>query len=321
MNHTTSHSSSQTPLGRLAPSPTGALHLGNARSFLLAWLSLRSRGGNVLLRIEDLDGPRCKPGAVEQCIEDLDWLGLHCDGDAQLQSLRKERFDLALAHLEAKGLVYPCVCTRSEIERAQSAPQDPLDHGSLYPGTCRDRFATAKEAKEATGLDPAWRFRLPKQSLIRFEDRIHGQVAVDVALDCGDFVVARKNTEAAYQLAVVVDDGDFGINEVLRGDDLLRSTARQILLFRALGFSEPVWIHVPLVCGEDGRRVAKRHGDTRIASYRRRGIKAEEMIAFLAFSCGLRENMEPVSAQELVQDFDLARISKEPFTIERDPWS
>lgn len=311
---------SRTALGRLAPSPTGALHLGNARSFLLAWLSLRSRGGRILLRIEDLDGPRTKPGAVEQSIEDLEWLGLDWDGEAQLQSLRTQRFELALAHLQEMGVVYPCVCTRSEVERAQSAPHEPAEHASVYPGTCRDRFTTALQAKEATGRDPAWRFRLPDNSLISFDDKIHGWVQIDVAADCGDFVVAKKNGEAGYQLAVVVDDGDFGINEVLRGDDLLRSTARQILLYRALSLPEPTWIHVPLMCGEDGRRLAKRHGDTRIAQYRRRGIRADEMIGFLAMSCGLRESPEPVSAQGLLHDFDLAKIGKDPFIMEADPW-
>jgi glutamyl-tRNA synthetase len=307
-------------VGRLAPSPTGALHLGNARSFLLAWLSVRSRGGALLCRVEDLDGPRIKEGAAEQALDELSWLGLDWDGDAQLQSRRMPRFEMALDHLRRQGLVYPCVCTRSEIERAQSAPQEALDHGTRYPGTCRDRFVSAEEAREQTGREPAWRFRVPEGREIAWDDLLHGPQSIDVSADCGDFVVAKKDGQPAYQLAVVVDDADFGINEVLRGEDLLSSTPRQLLLYEALEMRAPRFAHVPLVIGEDGRRLAKRHGDSRVATYRRRGIEPEEIVGFLAWTLGLREEPQPVEAGELVEDFALEGLPREPYTLVRPPW-
>jgi glutamyl-tRNA synthetase len=307
-------------VGRLAPSPTGALHLGNARSFLLAWLSVRIRHGALLCRIEDLDGPRIKPESIQEALEDLEWLGLDYDGEPRLQSPGLDRYNLALAHLESKGLIYPCICTRSEIERAQSAPQESLDHGLVYPGTCRDRYESGEQAKAESGIDPAWRFRLPDDALISFEDGMHGLVEIDVATDCGDFVVAKKDGQPAYQLAVVVDDGDSCINEVLRGDDLLSSTSRQILLYRALGFPEPRWIHVPLVLGPDGRRLAKRHGDTRLSQYRRRGIRPGEILGYLAFSAGLLDSPRELSAIDLLDFYDLAKLTKTPFTLTDPPW-
>lgn len=310
-----------TVVGRLAPSPTGALHLGNARSFLLAWLSVRSRGGVLLCRIEDLDGPRVKAGAAEQALEDLAWLGLDWDGEALVQSRRFERHGMALDHLRAQGRVYPCVCTRSEIERAQSAPQEALDHGSCYPGTCDGRFASAEEARAATGRDPAWRFRVPKGRVVEFQDAVHGRMAIDVSTDCGDFVVAKKDGQPAYQLAVVVDDADFEINEVLRGDDLLTSTPRQLLLYEALGAETPSWAHVPLIVGQDGRRLAKRHGDTRIAWFRRRGIDPRELVGRLAWSAGLLDAPVPASPAEVVADYARGRISTDPFVYVADDWA
>lgn len=308
-------------VGRLAPSPTGALHLGNARSFLLAWLSVRAQGGMLLCRIDDIDGPRVKEGATEEALGDLDWIGLDFDVGPFFQSTRSSSYALAMDHLKTHGLVYPCVCTRSEIERAQSAPQEALDHGTRYPGTCRELYEDAQHAFEATGREPAWRFRVPDDCVVEFTDEIHGAVSIDVAADSGDFVVAKKDGQTAYQLATVVDDGECEVTEILRGDDLLGSTPRQILLYRALGFVEPSWIHVPLVVGPDGRRLAKRHGDTRISWYRRRGIAGEELLGWLAWSCGLVESRDPVSAAELVEEFDLSKISREETVLERDPWA
>jgi len=308
-------------VGRLAPSPTGALHLGNARSFLLAWLSVKSRDGILLCRVEDLDGPRVKEGAVEQALDDLRWLGLDWDGEPVLQSLRVPRIELALGHLRSRGLVYPCTCTRSEIERAQSAPQEGPDHGVPYPGTCRGRFADADEARAATGREPAWRFRLPDDARVRFDDLVHGEVEVDVAADCGDFVVAKRDGQPAYQLAVVVDDADFGVTEVLRGDDLLTSTARQLLLQRALELPSPRWAHVPLVLGPDGRRLAKRHGDTRLAWYRERGIRAERVVGWLAWTAGLQPEPLPAPPAALLDGFALDRVGRKPFVMEADPWA
>lgn len=308
-------------MGRLAPSPTGALHLGNARSFLLAWLSIRSRGGVLLCRVEDLDGPRVKEGAAEQALEDLSWLGLLWDGEPALQSPRMSRYQLALDHLRQQGASYPCVCSRSEIDRAASAPQEALDHGTRYPGTCRGRYASAAEAREKTGREPAWRFRVAEGRVLAFDDVLHGRVEMDVSADCGDFVVARKDGQPAYQLAVVVDDHDFGVTEVLRGDDLLSSTPRQLLLYEALGLDPPSFAHVPLIVGADGRRLAKRHGDSRLASYRRRGIRAAEILGYLAWSAGLIDEARPVAARELVEGFELERIGREAFVFSADPWA
>ena len=316
------HDSAEPELvGRLAPSPTGALHLGNARSFLLAWLSVRSRDGVLLCRIDDIDGPRTKEGAAEQALEDLQWLGLDWDAEPILQSQRAERHSVALQHLIDRGLAYPCVCTRSEIERAQSAPQEAADHGTPYPGTCRDRFRDAEHARAETGRDAAWRLRVEPGRVVEFEDAIHGRVAIDVSADCGDFVVAKRDGQPAYQLASIVDDADFGVSEVLRGDDLLSSTPRQILIAEALGTIRlPRWVHVPLIVGSDGRRLAKRHGDTRIAWYRRRGISGEEIVGWLAQSCGLRQSAEPISVQELAQDFAIERVGKDACVLAEDPW-
>lgn len=262
-----------TVVGRLAPSPTGSLHLGNARTFLWAWLSARSRGGKVLLRIEDLDTPRVKPGVVEKMIDDLAWLGLDWDGEIAVQSTRRAYYREIHARLGA-GL-YPCRCTRADVAAAQSAPHEG-DAEPRYPGTCR------------TYAGPAvcWRFRV-EPGPVTFEDRLFGPQSIDVAATVGDFVAAKAPDRPAYQLAVVADDVAQGVTEVVRGDDLLPSTARQILIYRALGATPPAWAHVPLVVGPDGKRLAKRHGDARIATLRERGVPPERIVGALAEWSGL----------------------------------
>lgn len=282
---------------RLAPSPTGALHLGNARTFLLTWLWARTRGAEVVLRVEDLDGPRTKRGAVQEAIDDLRWLGLDWDGEVVLQSTRAAAYEEALARLREQGLVYPCVCTRQEVEAAASAPNEG-DEGPPYPGTCRARFESAEAAQRRTGRAPAWRFALERASLA-YEDEVLGLVTRDLARDGGDFVVAKKTGEAAYQLAVVVDDAAQGVTHVIRGDDLVPSTPRQLLLYEALSLPAPRFAHLPLVRGEDGRRLAKRHGDTRLSHYRALGVRPERVLGLLAAWSGLGPRAE-VSASELV---------------------
>lgn len=292
-------------VGRLAPSPTGAQHVGNARTFLVAWLRCRLASGQLLLRIEDLDTPRTKSGAAEQAVEDLRWLGLDWDdletGPLSLQSLRTDRYNEVLQQLQAKELVYPCVCTRSEIESSASAPHESHLDGVVYPGTCRNYSVGDAAALTATGRRFAWRFRMPS-GIMRWRDELHGLQELDPQAALGDFVVARSYGEMAYQLAVVVDDHDWGITEVVRGADLIYSTYRQIAIYEALGWETPRWLHVPLVVGADGRRLAKRHGDTRLATFRAAGVRPEQLIGHCALSFGWLDRYREMSAQGL---FDL----------------
>ncbi|CAA9376634.1 MAG: Glutamyl-Q tRNA(Asp) synthetase, partial [uncultured Phycisphaerae bacterium] len=218
---------------RLAPSPTGALHLGNARTFLVNWALARRLGWRVVLRIEDLDGPRVKRGADQAAIDDLRWLGIDWDYGPVRQSDRSALYHSAADRLVAAGLAYPCACTRKEVELAASAPHAE-DGSAVYPGTCRGRFASVAEARAATGREPAVRFRVPddaEAAVVGWDDQFLGRRAVD-ARRLGDFVIAKADGTAAYQLAVVVDDADAGVTQVVRGDDLVDSTPRQILLYR-----------------------------------------------------------------------------------------
>ena len=297
------------PTGRLAPSPTGAQHVGNARTYLLAWLSARSQGGQVRLRIEDIDVWRNKPRAAEQALEDLHWLGLDWDGEPVVQSHNLARHEEALEELKRQELVYPCTCTRSDIESAASAPH--AEHeGPTYPGTCAHRTAS-----DAAALDRpfAWRFRVTDSPA--FDDRFLGRTHIDLGQVGGDFVVWRSFRVPAYQLAVVVDDADMGVTDVVRGDDLVPSTPRQLLLYRALGLEPPAFAHVPLVVGPDGRRLAKRHGDTRLATLRAAGVRPEALLGLLAWSCGWLDAVRPVTARELIPLFRLDTIPRKPFVL------
>lgn len=306
-----SGNSAVSAIGRLAPSPTGAQHLGNARTYLIAWLSVRQRGGRVALRIEDIDSPRIKPDAAKQAVLDLRWLGLDWDEGPLVQSERLPLYHSALAQLQAKELVYPCTCTRSDVERAASAPHQEHE-GPVYPGTCAGR--TVRDA-EALGDRPyCWRFRLPDQTPA-FVDGFRGPTHLDLRTCGGDFVVRKAESAPAYQLAVVVDDAAQGVTEVVRGDDLVPSTPRQLLLYEALGLPPPSFIHVPLVVGPDGRRLAKRHGDTRLSALRQAGVPAEMLLGLLAWSCGWIDRIEPIAARDLVSLFRLESIPPKPFVL------
>ena len=283
--------------GRFAPSPSGRLHIGNLRTALLAWLFARSGGGRFLLRIEDLDRSRSRPEHERQQIEDLRAIGIDWDGDELMhQSQRTERYREALAQLEAAGRVYPCWSTRAEIRAAAEAPHGPLPEGA-YPGTCRRLTATERAEREVSGRPAA--LRLDAQAAaVEFEDRLHGQVSGVV----DDFVLWRGDGTPAYQLAVVVDDADQGVNEVVRGDDLLDSTPRQIQLAGLLGLPVPRYAHVPLVLGEDGQRLAKRHGAVTLED-----LCPEEARRWIVDSLGLRE--------PLLENFDPKTLPTSPTTF------
>ena len=297
-------------VGRLAPSPTGAQHVGNARTYLIAWLSARSRGGRIVLRIEDIDSPRIKPGAAAQACADLQWLGLDWDEAPVFQTARLPLYEAALTELQRRELVYPCTCTRGDVERAASAPHQEHE-GPSYPGTCAGR-----RAADAAGLTIpyAWRMRVGTETAA-FDDAYGGTQQLDLRELGGDFVVWKSAGTPAYQLAVVVDDARQGVTEVIRGDDLIPSTPRQLLLYRALGLTPPRFAHVPLVVGPDGRRLAKRHGDTRLATLRAAGVSAEALLGLLAWSCGWLERCEPIAARDLVARFQLAAIPPAPVVL------
>jgi glutamyl-tRNA synthetase len=297
-------------VGRLAPSPTGAQHVGNARTYLAAWLSARSQGGRVLVRIEDIDSPRVKPWAAEQALADLAWLGLDSDGEVVTQSARVPLYEAALARMRSEERVYPCICTRSEVERAASAPH--LDNeGPAYPGTCAGR-----RSADAEGLDRpyCWRFRVPGRSP-GFVDGYIGPCGIDLRQVGGDFVVWKTARTPAYQLAVVVDDAAMGVTEVVRGEDLVASTPRQLLLYEALDLTPPRFAHIPLVVGPDGRRLAKRHGDTRLSTLRQAGVRPEMLVGLLAWSCGWIEKVRAITPRELLPLFRLEAIPPRPFVL------
>lgn len=298
-------------VGRLAPSPTGAQHIGNARTYLIAWLLARAGGGSLQLRIEDIDSPRTKPGAAAQILEDLNWLGLTWDGEPIVQTQRLSLYRQALQVLIEKELVYPCTCSRADVEHAASAPH--AEHeGPIYPGTCAWRCAA-----DAPSLDRryCWRCRFPAVD-VQFDDLFRGHVALTPAQFGGDFVVWKNDDTPAYQLAVVVDDADMGITQVVRGDDLVLSTPRQLYLYQALELKPPAFAHVPLVVGPDGRRLAKRHGDTRLASLRSAGVGNRALLGLLAWSCGWLDEISEISATELLDSFQLASIPSRPFLID-----
>lgn len=312
-------SSARQATTRLAPSPTGALHLGNARTFLVNWVLARQRGWWVLLRIEDLDGPRIKAEAARQAIDTLAWLGIDWDEGPTYQTHDLAPYREALTRLAAQGDAYPCRCTRSQIAAAAlSAPHDD-EHDLRYPGACRP--AARSPIKYNASEGEAWRLVVPDEA-ISFEDEFFGATSHNTQQSVGDFVIATKAGLPSYQLAVVVDDARQGVTHVVRGDDLLTSTPRQRLLYDRLGLDPPPsYFHLPLVIGEDDRRLAKRHGDTRVDRYRKAGVRPERMLGLLAEWCGLGERRE-VSIAEFIRKFDLAKLPRDSikFTTADDAW-
>jgi glutamyl-tRNA synthetase len=284
--------------GRFAPSPTGSLHLGNLRTALLAWLFARSAGARFLMRVEDLDTGRVRPHFESEQLADLQAIGLDWDGPVVRQSERTALYEAALERLATGGLVYPCWCTRAEIREAASAPHGPLPEGA-YPGTCRALTAREVAERERSGRPPARRVRAGAAQ-VTFHDRLAGDVTGVV----DDFVVRRNDGAFAYNFAVVVDDAEQGVREVVRGADLLDSTPRQLWLGARLGLPEPVYAHVPLMLGPDGARLAKRHGAVTLAERVALGESPATVRGALAASVGLAAPDEEPSMGRLLERFD-----------------
>lgn len=295
-------------IGRFAPSPSGRMHLGNVFSALMAWCSVRRQNGTMLLRIEDLDPDRCRREYAEQLKKDLLWLGLDWDTESAPQSERSEVY--ADYFKKLGGLVYPCYCTRNELHDA-SAPHA-SDGQPIYAGTCRNLTEAERAEKKKT---PAWRVCVPEETVC-FTDGVFGEVSENLARQCGDFILRRSDGTYAYQLAVVVDDGEAGVTEIVRGCDLLSSTPRQLWLQRQFGFAAPSYYHAPLLIAPDGRRLSKRDRDLDLGALQTR-FSAEELIGRLAFAAGLAETDAAISAKELAEIFDWKYIKKEPIVIER----
>lgn len=286
------------PTTRLAPSPTGDLHLGNLRTFALTWALARTRGWTLALRIEDLDGPRVRPGAVEATCEMLDWMGFDHDGPMLRQSADLSPYREAMAHLAGGRLVYPCTLSRAEVRRVASAPHLG-EREPVFPAVMRPSMA---EHAAFADHHVNHRFATPDET-VSFVDRLAGRRSFRPCDEVGDFVIWTRQGVPAYQLAVVVDDARQGVTDVVRGDDLLPSAARQALLHRALGHEPPRWWHAPLVFEADGTRLAKRNDSRTAASYRREGVSAERLLGLLAWWLGVVPRREPIGGDELLAAF------------------
>ena len=288
-------------VGRFAPTPSGRMHLGNVFAALVAWLSVRSRGGEMVLRMEDLDTQRTSGEFAEILRQDLAWLGLDYDRETPPQSRRGPVYDRYFEKLRDLGLIYPCYCTRSQLHSV-NAPH--LSDGTyVYTGTCRD---LTQEQRAAFDRKPAWRVMVPDR-VWEVNDLVQGRFQMNLATDCGDMVVRRADGVYVYQLAVTVDDGEAGVTEVVRGMDLLSSAPRQMYLQELFGFPKPVYGHVPMLLAPDGRRLSKRDRDLDLGELRKR-VAPEKLIGTLAFAAGLIDRSEPVSARELAGEFSWNRL-------------
>ena len=297
-----------TPVGRFAPTPSGRMHLGNVFAGLIAWLSGKSRNGEMVLRMEDLDTLRTSAEFAQTLREDLTWLGLTWDRETPPQSTRGDVYDQYFARLEALGLLYPCYCTRSQLHSV-NAPH--LSDGTyVYPGTCRDLIPAQRAAFSRS---PAWRVRVPDR-VWTVEDRVQGHFTCNLAQECGDMVLRRADGVYVYQLAVTVDDGEAGVTEVVRGMDLLSSAPRQMYLQELFGFPHPEYAHVPMLLAPDGRRLSKRDGDLDMGALRRR-FQPEALIGLLAAACGLTDTPAPISARELAAEFRWDRLRREDIVL------
>lgn len=295
--------------GRFAPSPSGRMHLGNALSAMLAWLSAKHQDGEILLRIEDLDPARSKAEYAQGIMDDFRWLGLLWDRRATDQSKRGEAYAAALRQLGQMNLIYPCYCSRDQLHAA-SAPHA-SDGRVIYAGTCRN---LTPEQRAVMTKKPSLRIRLPDRE-ISFRDGLQGNVTMNLQREFGDIILRRADGVAAYQLAVVVDDGTEGVTEVVRGRDLLSSTPVQLYLYELLGLTPPRFYHVPMLLAPDGRRLSKRDRDLDFG-YLRQHFSPEEIIGLLGHLAGLMERWEPVSARELACDFSWSRVKQSDIILD-----
>ena len=298
-----------TPVGRFAPTPSGRMHLGNVFSALIAWLSVKSRGGEMVLRMEDLDTQRTSREYGDILRQDLTWLGLLWDRETEPQSQRSAVYDRYFDRLQQQGLLYPCYCTRSQLHSV-NAPH--LSDGTyVYPGTCRN---LTEAQRAAFGRNPAWRVRVPDR-LWSVEDRIQGHYESNLARDCGDMVVRRADGVYVYQLAVTVDDGEAGVTEVVRGSDLLSSAPRQMYLQELFGFPHPTYAHVPMLLSPDGRRLSNRDRDMDMGAIRAK-MPPEALLGTLAYTAGLLPTNAPISAKELAETFSWEKLKKEDIRMD-----
>lgn len=288
-------------VGRFAPTPSGRMHLGNVFAALIAWLSVRSQGGEMVLRMEDLDTLRTSDAYARLLRQDLAWLGLDYDRETPPQSTRSETYDRYFDRLMEMGLLYPCYCTRSQLHSV-NAPH--LSDGTyVYPGTCRN---LTPQARRAMNRAPAWRVVVPDR-LWSLDDRVQGRYELNLAKDCGDMVVRRADGVYVYQLAVTVDDGEAGVTEVVRGMDLLSSAPRQMYLLELFGFPHPQYAHVPMLLAPDGRRLSKRDRDLDLGELQKR-FSPEAIIGLLAHAAGLIDRPAPISAAELAKEFQWSNL-------------
>ncbi len=291
--------------GRFAPSPTGRMHAGNIYAALCSWLIVKSTGGSIVLRIDDLDPDRSKPAFADQVMRDFEQLGLHWDEGPFYQHGRDDAYQTAFEKIAAKAHVYPCYCTRADLHAA-SAPH--LGERNVYPGTCRHLSPQQQLARQQEGRSCAWRVEVP-DGLAAFCDLLQGPQTSNLAQECGDFVIRRADSAFGYHLATVVDDAEQGVNCVVRGIDLLSSTPQQMYLQKLLGLGAPAYGHLPLLVNPEGKRLAKRDKDAALDALLAAYKTPEALVGHIAYVGGLQEQDQPASPQQLLETFDLAAFA------------
>lgn len=302
---------SSIPTGRFAPTPSGEMHAGNLLCALLAYLSVKSKGGKFLVRIEDLDADRCPRSSAEKILATLDKLGLTSEDPVIWQSEREKVYAEKERELAKSAHIYPCFCTRAQLHAAEAPRLQ--DGGVIYSGACRN--LTPEQIKKLSATRrPCYRVQVPDEEIV-FCDTVAGRTVQNLAQDCGDFILRRSDGVYAYQFAVAVDDGESGVTEVVRGNDLLLSTPRQIWLMRLLGYTPPVYCHIPLVCDGSGRKLSKSEGDS--AARLVDGYPREKVLGLLAYSAGLLESNRPACLDELISTFSWDKVKKDKIYLDR----